>query len=69
MTSEPDPAAPPSSGELAPAIARPALFALTYGYIGSYAHTLYTLVAVSIVALGALAVAARRAASRAPVYA
>src|SRR5690606_29299411 len=47
----------------------PALFALTYGYVGSYTQTLYTLVAISIAALAALAVAARRAASHAPVYA
>jgi predicted MFS family arabinose efflux permease len=47
----------------------PALFALAYGYLGSYSETLYTLVAISIAALAALCVAFRRARARAPVYA
>jgi nitrate/nitrite transporter NarK len=46
----------------------PALFALCYGYLGSYSDTLYTLVAISIVALAAIAIAFRRAGERAPVH-
>jgi MFS family permease len=47
----------------------PALFALSYGYLGSYSTTLYTLAVISIVALAALAIAFRRAGERTPVYA
>ncbi len=47
----------------------PALFALAYGFLGSYTHTLYTLVVISLVSLAAAAVAFRRAGARAPVYA
>jgi hypothetical protein len=45
----------------------PALFALSYGYLGSYTDTLYTLVAISIVALVAIVLAFRRAVQLAPV--
>jgi MFS family permease len=47
----------------------PALFALSYGYLESYSNTLYISVAISILALAALAIAFRRAGERAPVYA
>jgi MFS family permease len=47
----------------------PALFALSYGYLESYSTTLYISVAISILALAALAIAFRRAGERVPVYA
>ena len=47
----------------------PALFAVAYGFLGSYAATLHTLVVVSMASLAALAIAFRHAGTRSPVYA
>lgn len=47
----------------------PAVFAAAYGYLGSYAETLYTMVAIGALSIAALWIAQRRALARPPVYA
>jgi nitrate/nitrite transporter NarK len=47
----------------------PAVFAATFGFVGNYTDTLYTMVAISAAAIAALWIAQRRAATRAPVFA
>ena len=46
----------------------PAVFAAAYGYLGSYAETLYTMAVIGAGSIAALWIAQRRALARPPVW-